>query len=528
MANNILIAADGEEARWYKVSAGEAYAEAQRRIGLAKQQQASMLFLGDLPLEELPPELGELSELCVLALGKQRPAADGQSWDFDYRRAAFRGTDLSPLQHLTSLTSLHLSWCGWVSDVSPLQHLTALTSLNFFGCKQISDLRPVLQLLELRKLGLGRLSAQSFEQIRPLLSQLEDLQLYGTPFDDLDEELTGRRIENVLFKVRAHFADLAAGEATETELKVFVLGNGRIGKTQLVRQLFGEKYDESVPSTHGIQCRQQVQEQLNRWERVRFNFWDFGGQDIYHGSHALFLQGQAVFLLLWTPDTESGTWEEAGTTMRNQPLSYWLDYIHTLIGPQTPVLVVQSQCDDRSLESPAPLPAEHGFEYLREVPFSAKHGLGLEELKGQLRSAADEVLRRYQKRRIGKGRAAVRQRLRSLLEADQQIPADQRQHRTLTQADFERMCRDIEAAGEGHVSSPAALLDYLHQSGVVYYQPKLFGGQIILDQEWALEAIYTLFHREEVYPHLKKYEGKLTRPLLHDLIWGKAVAGKGP
>ena len=31
---------------------------------------------------------------------------------------------------------------------------------------------------------------------------------------------------------------------------------------------------------------------------VRLNLWDFGGQDIYHGSHALFLHGQAIFLLL--------------------------------------------------------------------------------------------------------------------------------------------------------------------------------------------------------------------------------------
>jgi hypothetical protein len=35
--------------------------------------------------------------------------------------------------------------------------------------------------------------------------------------------------------------------------------------------------------------------------RVGLNLWDFGGQDIYHGSHTLLLHGQTIFLVLWTP-----------------------------------------------------------------------------------------------------------------------------------------------------------------------------------------------------------------------------------
>ena len=35
-----------------------------------------------------------------------------------------------------------------------------------------------------------------------------------------------------------------------------ILGNGQIGKTQMRRQLCREKYDDSIPSTHGIQVKQ--------------------------------------------------------------------------------------------------------------------------------------------------------------------------------------------------------------------------------------------------------------------------------
>jgi hypothetical protein len=33
--------------------------------------------------------------------------------------------------------------------------------------------------------------------------------------------------------------------------------------------------------------------------------WDFGGQDIYHGTRALFLKTCTVFLLVWEPGSEN-------------------------------------------------------------------------------------------------------------------------------------------------------------------------------------------------------------------------------
>ena len=69
-------------------------------------------------------------------------------------------------------------------------------------------------------------------------------------------------------------------------------------------------YDPSVPSTHGIQLNEKTMELEDFAEPVRLNLWDFGGQEVYHGSHALFLQGQAVFLILWTLELERLTFTE--------------------------------------------------------------------------------------------------------------------------------------------------------------------------------------------------------------------------
>src|SRR2546430_4029915 len=52
----------------------------------------------------------------------------------------------------------------------------------------------------------------------------------------------------------------------------------------------------------------------------------------------------------------------------------------------------------------------------------------------------------------------------------------------------------------GGVSSPQSLLTYLHNLGVVFYNPPLFHDRIILDQSWALAAVYAVFDLRTAYP----------------------------
>ena len=49
------------------------------------------------------------------------------------------------------------------------------------------------------------------------------------------------------------------------------------------------------------------------------------------------------------------------------------------------------------------------------------------------------------------------------------------------------------------VEDPTYVLTWLTQSGVFFYKEGLFNDEIILDQAWAIEAIYTLFDREKFY-----------------------------
>jgi internalin A len=215
-------------------------------------------------------------------------------------------SDLTLSADLTSLKRLDISECEQLRELTLPADLTSLQGLILSKCKQLSDLTLPTGLTSLRFLDLvGCLSIRRFALLECLLPTLQGLRLFGCKFEDLPSEVCGESgYENVLAEVRAHYEDLKAGRRLDAEIKVLFLGNGATGKTQLCRLLRGEPFDASVPTTHAIQLSEKMMDLEDFPEPVRLNLWDFGGQEIYHGSHALFFQGQAVFLILWTPKLE--------------------------------------------------------------------------------------------------------------------------------------------------------------------------------------------------------------------------------
>jgi internalin A len=179
--------------------------EALRRIRACEKTGQTWLDLGDLELEELPPELGQLTHLRLLALGNHRPLFwdDGQIfWEFENLRPTHRVTDLGPLSKLDALETLSLSgwksvtdlgplgrlveltklilWhCESVSDLGPLATLTGLKDLELTGCKSVSDLKPLGALAKLTTIGMY--SCGSISDLEPLrtLTELEVLLLSG-------------------------------------------------------------------------------------------------------------------------------------------------------------------------------------------------------------------------------------------------------------------------------------------------------------------------------------------------------------
>jgi internalin A len=345
---------------------------------------------------------------------------------------------------------------------------------------------------------------------------LHDASLPGVPVEILSQYIG----DDCLHRLRAHFADLTGDDVAVGDVKLMILGNGRVGKTQICRRLRGESFDEAVPSTHGIQLSSLPLAPQVLDPPVTLKIWDFGGQDIYHGTHALFLKSRAIFPLVWMPNSEAEQFHtHDGFTFRNQPLAYWLAYVRTFGGARSPVLVIQSQCDRPEDERDPPLPraALDAFGYKKVLHYSAKgegpHPRGHAALEETLLDAVQWMRGSQGVAKIGSGRAAVKEALEAKLAQGQRLISHQ---------GYLDLCAEVDRTGTGRISDPALLLDYLHNIGTVFYREGLFGDQIILDQAWALDAVYAVFDRaSQSVQKIERNRGRFSRSELAEWVWQK-------
>ena len=186
--------------------------------------------------------------------------------------------------------------------------------------------------------------------------------------------------ENCLTNLRAHFLDQQGGVEPVVEVKLMVLGNGRVGKTQFCRRLAGLEFQPDSISTHGVAIVPARLPAVDGRDEIALQMWDFGGQDIYHGTHALFMRDNSVFALLWAKDFERRAEDESdGLIFGNQPLGYWVDYVKHLGGRDRAVTIVQTRCDRPEDEDICPVPEtiiKQDFGRYALVNFSSANNRG--------------------------------------------------------------------------------------------------------------------------------------------------------
>ncbi|MFN9645566.1 MAG: leucine-rich repeat domain-containing protein, partial [Cyanobacteriota bacterium] len=299
-------------------------AEARKRIAAELAAPTGRLDLSKLQISELPPELKGLTTRQEL------DCSDTQV------------SDLEPLRDLPSLQTLDCSDTQ-VSDLEPLRDLSSLQTLDC-DRTQVSDLEPLIHRKGLQTLSCRNLRIKDFPRKLLFSESLQRLDLSEATIPCIPEEaFSADQHGNCLTSLQAHILDLEVEAIPINKVKILVLGNGGVGKTQLCRHLAGEPFDPAVPSTHGITVRSIATESDGE---ATYVLWDFGGQDIYHSAHTLFMRTAAVFVVLWTPEQEALVGSDDNDPLhRRHPLPYWLDYVRTLGRPDSPVLVVQSQCD---------------------------------------------------------------------------------------------------------------------------------------------------------------------------------------
>ena len=316
--------------------------EAERRIRQAIRTGQDALSLTGLDLTELPESLSGLTALTKLDLGLNQLTALPESLGglTALTTLTLADNQLTALPEslggLTALTILSLRGNDLTALPESLGGLTALTWLDLDG-NQLTALPESLGgLTALTRLDLRGNQLTAVPESLGGLTALTWLNLDGNPLVSPPADVVAAGTEAVLAFLRAG----RAGTVPQWSAKLMVVGQERVGKTSLVKALFGRDHDPGEPTTHGLRVEGLDLPHPSRPDvTMAVSVWDFGGQDIYHATHQFFLTDQSVFLL---------TWSVNNSTDRDR-LGYWLSII-TARAPEAPILIAATHADDRAAD----------------------------------------------------------------------------------------------------------------------------------------------------------------------------------
>ena len=383
-------------------------------------------------------------------------------------------TDISFLQDLNQLTFLDL-WDNQITDISFLQGLSKLTYLDLSE-NQITD---ISFLHGLKKLTLLNLWDNKITEVPETIMELGlelDVETREARYRDKKIFLLGNPIEKppveIIKKgtaaVKAYFKSLKEEEKQALkEVKVLLVGDGGAGKTSLVKQLLGKKFNKKESQTHGIN--------INPWKITANNtditvrLWDFGGQEIMHATHQFFLSKRSLYILVLDG-------------RKDEKAEYWLKHIESF-GGDSPVLVVINKID----ENP-------GFDLNRSFLLDK-----YKNIKGFYRvSCADKRGIADFSRALGEELSKVKmlQTIWAKSWFNIKTALEQMKDHYIDYNDYEQMCL------KENIMDTAArdtLVEFLNDLGIVLHFKEFdLQDTHVLEPKWVTEAVYKIINSGEL------------------------------
>jgi internalin A len=428
------------------------------------------------------------------------------------------------LKGLSNLKSLDLSF-NQISDGDFLKGLSNLQSLDL-SFNQISDGDFLRSLTNLQTLDLRSNQISSLEPCLLLIKKgvpvILDSDNYDGCINFYNNPLTNPPLEIVAqgnAAILRYFEELETTKAEDirplNEAKLIVIGQPRAGKTSLRYKLCDTERElpQQDESTRGIDIELQsfsYTDEAGAAQNFQYHIWDFGGQQIYHATHRFFLTKRTVYVAVVDTDVND----------KQNDLDYWLHMIE-LMGDGSPVLLVQNQKNDRSIEVSDAL-----RNRFRHILVAKDYELNLARLQQQknpkfdTRRLADFKLFKKDIQRIFEQQAPI---LMSRFKNDtrQALERISKEKPVLELAEYRAVC------AENGLEDPMAQMDLLrtlHNLGIcLWYEGYDFLERIvILQNRWATDAVFKVLDNETV----KKEKGHFRRSQLKQIWADKEYEGR--
>lgn len=257
------------------------------------------------------------------------------------------------------------------------------------------------------------------------------------------------------------------------EAKIVIVGAGESGKTTLIRKL--KDPNHPVPNaedkrTEGIRVTTYPFKGLTKYgeKSIRAHVWDFGGQELYHTTHQLFLTPDTLYILL------------NDNRKNDTDFYYWLNIVTIRAGNSSPILMIFNAKDNAARQI---IPGEELYDTFPnlikksiDVNFADKNLSAILNMK--------QIIERHFTglEVLGKPFPAYWVKVRDALT---KLPVEH-----IGWLQFNKIC---EKNGISDNAQIQILATTLHNLGVILYFPEVFGlnDLIILKPQWCVDAIYS-------------------------------------
>lgn len=302
-----------------------------------------------------------------------------------------------------------------------------------------------------------------------LLTGLQKLVLDGNPELGLPVEYqnaavlySARDSQRTPGAILDYYFRVVRGSRPLHEAKVILVGRGEVGKTSLVKRLVHDQFDPTESITHGINIT-RYPIQLGE-DAITLHVWDFGGQEIMHGTHQFFLTERSMYLLVLNG--------RAGDA--RQEAEYWMQMIRSY-GGDSPVLVVLNKQGQHPFDVDREALTQRFPQIKGFVRTDCKDATGIDELKAAIAREVGELPNLRAK--FPKAWFAIKDRLSGMSE---------------NYIGFEKFGTICDELGEKDPQGQESLAAVLHVLGIAlnYRDDPRLTDTHVLNPQWVTSGIY--------------------------------------
>ncbi|MEA5260149.1 TIR domain-containing protein [Arcicella aquatica] len=391
-----------------------------------------------------------------------------------------------------------------ITKIEGLDKLVNLSQLSLSGNK-ITKIEGLDKLVNLSQLSLSDNEILKIEGLDTLVN-LSGLRIEGNPLEKeynlvLKDDLSHWGIiKNII--------DRNTEEGIEITIvlpaKILLLGNHASGKSSLLHYLQNQNLEYKGYSTHLLKI--EIYHSKIKEGNPDAIFYDFGGQDYYHGIYRAFLSSGSGYLLLWNKnqnDNKILLKDSKGFATQNFKVNYWLGQKKHLEFSKynnvtDPLLLIQTY--GKANESPL---------FIADYQDKAIQNTFYISLSEQYNPDKNKAALDYLKAEID---ALINDKKRQRLEKEWYVKFYQHiiDEQTVQAETVENLLVYYQPTNkkdnEEIVNSLRAELQQFHNQGLVLFYPEIDESLVWLNPAGLVEYVHTKILQESL---ISQYQGKV-------------------